>query len=140
MLEIMVPYTGSIGAHVRQLEPGFARVTMRDQRAIRNHLHSIHAIALANLGEVTSGLAMITAAPSESRSILVGLSVTYLKKARGTLQATCRCPVTAPVVESTEPVVESTEQVVEAEITDGTGAVVATVKATWRLSPAIGER
>lgn len=130
MLEIMVPYTGSIGAHVRQLEPGFARVTMRDQRAIRNHLHSIHAIALANLGEVTSGLAMITAAPPESRSILVGLSVTYLKKARGTLEATCRCPVSPPVV-------ESTEQVVEAEITDGTGAVVATVKATWRLSPAV---
>ena len=126
----MVPYTGSITPHVRELRPGYARTTMRDRRGVRNHLNSVHAIALVNLGEVTSGLAMLSALPPGMRSIVTGLTAEFLKKARGGLTAECRCDVP-------DKIGESLEQTVTADITNGSGEIVSRVHVIWRVSPVV---
>ena len=123
----MVPYSGSVGPRVRVLEPGHAEVEIPDRRSNRQHLGSVHAIALMNVAEMTSGLAMMAGLPDGVRGIVTSLAMTYHKKARGTIRAVSR--VTVPTV------TEDREFQVTAECLDPAGVVVATATVTWRLGP-----
>ncbi len=127
LLGRLVPYTGSIRPRVEALRPGHATIVLRDRRRVRNHLRSVHAVALANLAELSTGLALTYALPPDARSILKGLCVEYHRKARGTLTATCD----GPVPESSE----EREYELESTIRDAAGEVVATARARWRVGP-----
>ncbi len=127
MLGRFARYTGSIRPRVEQLGPGHAVVSMRDRPAVRNHLRSVHAVALMNLGEVASGLALLAGLSPRGRAILVHLEMDYVKKARGLLVAECRCPVLADPAEQ--------EVEIRAPIRDAAGEVVATATARWRVGP-----
>jgi len=127
LLGRITPYSGTIGARVEELAPGFCRAALRDRRRVRNHLNSVHAMALANFAELTSALAVLSGLAPGVQGIVTGFSITYQKKARGRLIAECR--VTGLDV--------SAERDQEAVVTvsDAAGDVVAQATARWRLRP-----
>lgn len=126
MLGRIAPYSGSIGALVEEIRPGYARVSLRDRRRVRNHLDSIHAIALVNLGEIATGLAMLSTLSADMRGIVLAIHADYLKKARGRLTAVASFELPASLE-------DNTPCEVEARLTDESGETVTLVRATWLI-------
>ncbi|MDH3200558.1 MAG: DUF4442 domain-containing protein [Myxococcales bacterium] len=88
----MAPYTSTIRANIEELREGYSRVTLTDRHSVRNHLACIHAIALANLAELTGNIAVAYTLPDDARFIVAGIGIDYQKKARGTITGECHCP------------------------------------------------
>ncbi len=124
----VIPYTGSVSPLVEQIENGAACVTLKDRRGVRNHLNSIHAIALANVGEFTTGLSVISQFTNKEQAILVKIEVEYLKKARGdvTAYASSQLPLS---------ITQDTDVLVTSEIKNTKKEIVCKVHATWRIRP-----
>jgi acyl-coenzyme A thioesterase PaaI-like protein len=99
MIGRLAPYTGTIGAVIQELGEGYSRVTLADRRAVRNHLSCVHAVALANLVELTGNVALGYSLPDDARFIVAGMGLDYIKKARGTITGECRVP---PILSSTK--------------------------------------
>lgn len=127
LVGLYVPYTGSIRAEVLELTPGHARVQMKDRRRVRNHFDCIHAVALMNLAEMASGLAVTTALPADARGILHGFNIEYIAKARGTVTAESDVP---PITSNEKRDFEAT-----ATIRNEKNEVVVRAKALWYIGP-----
>jgi len=125
LIPFINPYTGSLKASIVEMRKGYTRIELKDRRAIRNHLNSIHAIALTNLGEFSSGLALISLFPENMRGIPVEIKINFYKKARGTL--TAQCTTSLPVFN------EEIEHRVVAIIKDAENDEVASVNVVWKL-------
>ncbi len=123
------PYFGTISPLVVNLEDGRCEATIKDRRGVRNHIGTVHAIALCNLAELTAGLMTDASLPKGMRWIPKGMSVQYLKKATGPLRgvATPAIPVLASA--------EAYELPVLVAITDAAGAKVFSAQVDMWLSP-----
>ncbi|MCA9540875.1 MAG: DUF4442 domain-containing protein [Myxococcales bacterium] len=122
----MAPYTATIGARIEHLEPGHARTSMADRRAVRNHLNCVHALALANLAEETSGLAMLSGLPSGLRGIIYRFEIDYLVKARGTIYGEAHAPE-VPEEDG------AGDYGVDVALRDEAGTVVCRARFFWRI-------
>jgi acyl-coenzyme A thioesterase PaaI-like protein len=120
-----VPYSGSVRPFITLLEPGQAEVCIADRRANRQHLGSVHAVALINAAEMASGLALLTGLPPGVRGIVTQITMQYLRKARGTIRAVSQVQVPA--------VTGDQDFQVTADCLDPTGQVVARATVLWRL-------
>jgi len=123
----IAPYTSTINASVIELSDGHSKISITERKGLRNHLRSIHAVALTNLAEIATGLAVVYTLPKTSRGILIGLEVEFIKKGRGTIVATC----------DFQPPASYGEQIIKAPATlvDSDGEVTTRAIATWKVGP-----
>ncbi|MCX5764303.1 MAG: DUF4442 domain-containing protein [Gemmatimonadetes bacterium] len=127
MVKQMIPYTGSVNPRVEVLEPGYARISIVQKRRLEQHLGSIHAIALMNLAEFTSGASMTTALPAGYRGIVTHMAIDYFKKARGKVTAESRPELPDLAVDG--------EHDFYSTITDEAGDLIARATVRWKLGP-----
>ena len=130
LIRLAVPYSGTTGVIVESLERGRVKISLPDKRRVRNHLKSIHAMAMANFGELSTGLALNTALPETARAILTSFTIDYVKKGRGTLTAESH-------VEVMERVTEKRAMEVRATIRNDQNEEIAHIRAEWLVAPRI---
>lgn len=133
---VKAPYFGSIDPVIEELRPGHCEVRIKDKRAVRNHLGTVHAIAMCNMAELAGGMLTEVSIPASHRWIPKGMTVEYLAKARGDLRA----------VASLDPIPEfgaGTDLPVVVSVLDPAGETVMRAEITMRVSekaaPNIGE-
>lgn len=84
-----IPFNRPHRFRITALAPGSARVSATLRRANRNHLGTLHACALATIGEFSAGLALLGAfSPSEYRLIMSRLEVDYTRRADSQVTST----------------------------------------------------
>lgn len=128
LLGFFVPYSGSVSPSVVEISAGSSIVELNDRWFIRNHLRSIHAIALANLAELASGLAMLSALPTNTRGIVKSINIEYLKKARGKIRA--KGNAKPPSI-----ITDNIESIATAEVFDSSNELVARINVHWQIGP-----
>jgi acyl-coenzyme A thioesterase PaaI-like protein len=122
------PYFATISPTVESLQAGRCVVRLRDRRRVRNHIGTVHAIALCNAAELAGGLATDAAMPPQLRWIPKGMQVRYLNKARGTLHATAE-------VATFDPERGAQELHARIEVRDAAGDIVFDADITMWISP-----
>jgi acyl-coenzyme A thioesterase PaaI-like protein len=115
--QLAAPYFLSIPASINDVAPGTAHATMRAVPWTRNHLGTVHAIALCNLAEYAMGAVAEATIPPTHRWVPKGMTVEYKAKARGRMHATA-------ILVLPEPLTDKLELPVAIEVTDDDAVAV----------------
>ena len=124
------PYFATIAPRFEELGPGRARVSMKKRRAVTNHIGTVHAIAMCNLAELAAGTMTEVSIPSSMRWLPKGMTVEYVKKAQGDIEATA---TVGAIAEG-----PGREVPVAVEMKDGAGEVVCRATITMWVAPRKG--
>lgn len=120
-----VPYTSTLkGVCITRFEAGHVELTLPSKRVTRNHMGDAHALALANVAEMSSGLSLLLQIPEGVKATISGIRTEYLKRAQGTLRAV-PIDVVFPDFE------EKTQHEILSEIRNSKDEVVCKVYCTW---------
>ena len=132
-----VPFAAHVGVELLEVGPGTATAALEKRPETSNHVGTLHAGALFTLGETASGAAMtgaFAAHLTQIRPLAADARVSYLKVARGRVQARAR---TAEPVEDVLARFENDNRVrfaIDVTITDASDAPVCRMSVDWNVS------
>jgi acyl-coenzyme A thioesterase PaaI-like protein len=126
---LKAPYFATIAPRFVALEPGRCEVRIRDRRRVHNHIGTVHAIALCNLAELAAGVMTEATIPADKRWIPKGMSVEYLKKAKGTMHGVATPEAAVPGAG------DGGEWPVRVEVADDAGETVFRARVLMWVSP-----
>ena len=120
------PYSRTISPRFLVLEPGHVEAFVPNRRGVRNHLGSVHAIAMCNAAELVAGTCIDLCVDRRLRWIPTGMTVRYQKIARTDLRAICKLPESR--------IFEEGEVVMPVSVLDTAGVEVFAADVTMRVT------
>ena len=81
------PYFASISPRFTELRPGYCAVSIRNRRAVHNHIGTVNAIAMCCMAELAAGVMTDSTIDRSLRWIPRGMTVRYLARGDTDLRA-----------------------------------------------------
>ena len=82
-----VPLVGTASLRFEEISHARVVVSIRNRRKVQNHIHGVHAAAMALLAETATGFCVGMNVPDDKLPLIKTLKVDYLKRAVGDLKA-----------------------------------------------------
>ncbi len=127
LIGFFAPYTATCSPHIEEFSIGTVRASIIQRRGLENPFKSIHAAALVNLAEFTSGIAIYSLLQErkKARGIPVAININYYTKARGKITAESKVSLPEKTGKNREDFTTT--------LKDARGITVAECAVTWEL-------
>ena len=88
-----VKFAGTAGVRVEKLTDYEAVVTLKNRKKVQNHIGSIHAAAMALVGESATGFLVGMSVPDDRVPVIKTMKIDYVKRCSGDLKAVAKLSV-----------------------------------------------
>jgi|SRR5215469_484854 len=127
-----VHFVNTAGLWFEDLREEKAVVSLRNRRKVQNHIGTIHAAAVALLGETASGAVFGMSVPDDKYPILKSMRINYTKRSQGELRAEASLDVGQRARFAAE---EKGDIAMPVRITDETGEPTVECEYVWAWRP-----
>jgi acyl-coenzyme A thioesterase PaaI-like protein len=127
-----VRFVRTAGVRFVDLTGERAVLVLRNRRRVQNHIGTIHAAAVALLGETASGAVFGMNVPDSRVSLLKSMRINYIKRSQGALKAIASLNEDACEGFSSR---EKGEVLIPVSITDETGEPTVECEYVWAWRP-----
>ena len=127
-----VKFTGTAGIRVEELNENGAVVSVKNKKAVQNHIGSVHAVASILIAESATGYVVGMNIPDSSVPVIKTIKAEYVKRAAGDMRAVSSLTDEQIEMMKTQ---EKGETVVPVVVTDGDGKEPILMEMTWAWTP-----
>jgi acyl-coenzyme A thioesterase PaaI-like protein len=82
-----VPFTGTAGLHYAHMAPERVEISVANTRRVQNHIHGVHAAAMALLAETATGMVVGMNVRDDCLPLAKTMHVDFKRRAQGAMRA-----------------------------------------------------
>lgn len=127
-----VHFVRTSGLEFEELSEERAVLVVQNRRRVQNHIGTVHAAAVALLGETATGAVFGMSVPDDKFPILKSMRINYIRRSQGGLRAEATLSEEVRARFASE---EKGELAVPVKITDKTGEATVDCEYVWAWRP-----
>lgn len=127
-----VKFTGTAGVKVELLTENKAVISLKNKKAVQNHIGSVHAVASVLIAESATGYLIGLNVPDTSVPVIKTITANYTKRAKGDMKAVATLTDEQVAMVRTQ---EKGETAVKVVVTDADGKEPIEMEMIWAWTP-----